>query len=115
MLLNLTNNLATSSDPTNWRLVWSDEFNSKAGTAPNPKVWGQEVGDGTVNGIPGWGNDELEYYTGGTANAATDGQGNLVITTKKADGSLMCYYGPCQYTSARLLTQESFRGRLWPG
>ncbi len=40
--------------------------------------------------------------------SATDGKGNLVITTKKADGSLMCYYGPCQYTSARLLTQNRF-------
>jgi beta-glucanase (GH16 family) len=106
--LSLTNNLPSPSNPSNWRLMWSDEFNGKAGTAPNPNVWGQEVGDGTVNGIPGWGNDELEYYTGGTANVATDGKGSLVITTKKADGSLMCYYGPCQYTSARLLTQNRF-------
>jgi beta-glucanase (GH16 family) len=66
------------------------------------------VGDGTVNGIPGWGNSELEYYTGGTENVATDGQGNLVITTKADDGSRMCYYGPCQYTSARLLTNKRF-------
>ena len=71
-------------------------------------MWGREVGDGTANGIPGWGNSELEYYTDGTDNAATDGQGNLVITVKEADGSLMCYYGPCEYTSARLLTKNRF-------
>ena len=104
----LANNQADASDPSKWKLVWSDEFNSNAGTAPNPSVWGKEVGDGTVNGIPGWGNDELEYYTAGTTNAATDGQGNLVITTQEADGSLQCYYGPCQYTSARLLTKNRF-------
>ena len=104
----LTNNLASPSDPSNWTLVWSDEFNNKAGTAPNPDVWGQEVGDGTVNGIPGWGNSELEYYTGGTANVATDGQGHLQIVTDEADGSLTCYYGPCQYTSARLFTNKRF-------
>lgn len=104
----LANNLASPSDPANWSLVWSDEFNSKAGAAPNPGVWGQEVGDGTVNGIPGWGNSELEYYTGGTQNVAADGKGNLVITTEAADGSLMCYYGPCEYTSARLLTNKRF-------
>ena len=96
------------TDPAKWKLVWSDEFNNKARHCANPNVWGQEIGDGTVNGIPGWGNSELEYYTGGTENAATDGQGNLQITTKAADGSLMCYYGPCQYTSARLLTKNRF-------
>jgi beta-glucanase (GH16 family) len=31
-----------------------------------------------------------------------------VITVKEADGSLMCYYGPCEYTSARLLTKNRF-------
>jgi beta-glucanase (GH16 family) len=104
----LTNNQATQTNPTTWRLAWSDEFNTQAGTAPNPNVWGREVGDGTVNGIPGWGNDELEYYTAGTGNVATDGQGHLVITARAADGSLQCYYGPCQYTSARLLTKQRF-------
>ena len=37
-----------------------------------------------------------------------DGQGKLVITTRAADGSLQCYYGPCKYTSARLLTKNRF-------
>ena len=78
-------------------------------------MWGRDVGDGTVNGIPGWGNQELQYYTPGTANVATDGEGNLAITAREADGSLMCYYGPCEYTSARLLTKNRFEvayGRL---
>ena len=106
--IGLDNNLAPLSNPSNWKLVWSDEFNSKAGTAPNASTWGREVGDGTVNGIPGWGNSELEYYTDGTNDVATDGQGNLKITAKEADGSLICYYGPCEYTSARLLTKNRF-------
>jgi beta-glucanase (GH16 family) len=82
-----------------------------------------------VNGIPGWGNDELQYYTDSTDNAATDGQGNLIITVKEADGSLTCYYGPCEYTSARLISwhkaefaygriearmQVAFGDGLWP-
>ena len=106
--LSLDNTPAISSDPSSWRLVWSDEFNTSAGTAPNASVWGQEVGDGTANGIAGWGNSELEYYTGGTENVSTDGNGNLQITVKEADGSLLCYYGPCEYTSARLLTKNRF-------
>ena len=106
--VSLDNNLAPLSNPSNWKLVWSDEFNSKAGIAPNSSVWGQEVGDGTAIGNSGWGNSELEYYTDGTNNVATDGLGNLNITTRKADGSLLCYYGPCEYTSARLLTRNRF-------
>jgi len=104
----LANNQANTSNPAQWELVWNDEFNSRPGVAPNPSIWGNEVGDGTVYGIPGWGNDELEYYTPGGENASTDGQGNLVITTEAADGSLQCYYGPCKYTSARLLTKNRF-------
>jgi beta-glucanase (GH16 family) len=106
--VNLTNLQTQSASPAGWKLVWSDEFNNKAGTAVNPNVWGQEVGDGTVNGIAGWGNSELEYYSGGTDNAVIDGQGNLQISAEEADGSLTCYYGPCEYTSARLLTKERF-------
>ncbi len=106
--VNLANDQATPSNPANWQLVWSDEFNGDAGAAPNAKVWGNEVGDGTAYGITGWGNDELQYYTPGGENAAADGQGNLVITTAAADGSLQCYYGPCKYTSARLLTKNRF-------
>jgi beta-glucanase (GH16 family) len=113
--VSLENNQSAVGAPSDWKLVWGDEFNDKAGTAPEVSTWGQEVGDGTVNGIPGWGNSELEYYTGGTSNVATDGQGHLQITAKKADGLLMCYYGPCEYTSARLLTKNRFEvayGRL---
>ena len=106
--VSLANDQANSADPSKWKLVWSDEFNGKTGAAPNPSFWGNEVGDGTAYGIPGWGNDELEYYTAGSGNAAGDGKGNLVITTKAADGSLQCYYGPCKYTSARLLTKNRF-------
>jgi beta-glucanase (GH16 family) len=87
-----------------WSLVWSDEFNDPAGTPPNSANWTHEIGDGTVNGIPGWGNSELQYYTDSIENAATDGNGNLAITAREADGSLQCYYGPCEYTSARLIS-----------
>ncbi len=94
-----------------WELVWSDEFNTAGGTAPNPNVWGHETGDGTLNGNTGWGNGELEYYTGNPENVGMDGLGNLVITATKVNtetSDLMCWYGPCEYTSARLLTANRF-------
>lgn len=91
-----------------WTLTWSDEFDGPAGAAPDRETWAYDLGDGSAIGLAGWGNNELEWYTDEPANVALDGEGNLVITVRKADGSLDCYYGPCLYTSARLLTKDRF-------
>ena len=104
--VHLKDNRAPDPGPAGWSMVWHDEFNDPAGTPPNPAYWGYEVGDGSVNGIPGWGNDEFQYYTDDPANAATDGQGNMVLTVREADGTLECYYGTCDYTSARLVSKN---------
>jgi beta-glucanase (GH16 family) len=105
------NMTATTSmvDPSEWVMVWSDEFDDPAGTPPNPNVWKHELGDGALNGIVGWGNSESQYYTDDPANAATDGLGNLVIRMNEVNTTttnLVCWYGPCEYTSARLITQD---------
>jgi beta-glucanase (GH16 family) len=94
--------------PADWVLVWSDEFNGPAGTPPNRNVWKHELGDGALNEIVGWGNSEFQYYTNSTDNSAMDGAGNLVIRLDDtpADTDLVCWYGPCEYTSARLITQD---------
>ncbi len=102
----LKDNRAPDPGPSGWSLAWADEFNEPAGTPPKPENWSYEIGDGTINGIPGWGNEELQYYTDDPENAATDGTGNMVITLREAGGSLSCYYGPCEYTSARLISQH---------
>jgi beta-glucanase (GH16 family) len=94
-----------SSAISGWTLTWSDEFEGPDGSAVDPTRWVHDVG-GT-----GWGNNELEYYTDGTQNAVVTG-GNLVITATTAGASAYtCSYpanGPCEYTSARLLTQNKF-------
>jgi beta-glucanase (GH16 family) len=105
------NQAATTSevDPAEWVLAWSDEFDDEAGTLPDPSKWSYEIGDGALNGILGWGNGELEFYTDSPDNAATDGLGNLVITAREVDTTtteLLCWYGPCEYTSARLITSQ---------
>ena len=81
---------------------------------PNPNVWAHEIGDGTMNGIPGWGNSELEFYTDSLDNAATDGSGNLAITLDQADPAqrLLCWYGPCEYTSARLISANKIEAKF---
>ena len=69
-------------------VIWSQEFNGSAGSAPDGSVWSYDTGAG------GWGNAELQNYTTSRNNSALDGQGNLVITARReGDGS---------YTSARL-------------
>jgi beta-glucanase (GH16 family) len=75
-----------------WTLVWSDEFNGL-----DTSNWSFEVGGG------GWGNSELQYYTNG-ANASVSG-GVLTITAARSSGGLSCWYGTCQYTSARMITR----------
>lgn len=86
-----------------WNLVWHDEFDGAAGTLPESTFWTLETGDAS----DGWGNREQEYYTDRVENVAMDGDGNLVITVREVDtdaSTLACYYGPCKYTSARLIT-----------
>jgi beta-glucanase (GH16 family) len=89
-----------------WILVWQDEFEGKAGTPPDASKWVYDLGG------EGWGNKEHEYYTNEPANAAMNGKGELVITAikldKPAENGLKCWYGPCFYTSARLLTKGKF-------
>ena len=101
--------------PIGWTLVWGDEFDGPAGSPPDLATWDYDLGDGSAIGLAGWGNNERQWYTSDPANVALDGDGHLAITVREADGSLACYYGPCEYTSARLLTKDRFEfqhGRL---
>ena len=109
----LVNNPAVTTsevEPADWTVQWSDEFEGAAGTLPDPALWKPEIADGLLNGITGWGNAELEYYTGQPENAALDGNGNLVIKAEALpeDTDLRCWYGPCEFTSARLVTQDRY-------
>jgi beta-glucanase (GH16 family) len=81
---------------------FTDDFDGAAGAGVDESKWRFETGD-NVN------NHEREYYTSGTNNASLDGQGNLVITAKKENpGNYQCWYGTCEYTSARLNTASTF-------
>ncbi|GGV66256.1 MULTISPECIES: lectin [Streptomyces] len=82
--------------------TFSDTFDGPAGSPVDSSKWQMETGD-NVN------NHERQYYTSGTNNAALDGQGHLVITAKRENpGNYQCWYGTCQYTSARLNTSGKF-------
>ena len=86
------------------KAAFKDEFVGHAGSAVDSTKWTSEIGGG------GWGNQELEYYTNSPENAYLDGSGSLVIKAIKLGQplSLSCWYGPCQYTSARLISKGKF-------
>jgi len=96
----LKSSTASAGNPAGWRLVWSDEFNGPTGSAVDSARWSFDLGGN------GWGNDELETYTGRTANAHQQ-DGSLVINAIKET-----FTGPDKisrnYTSARLLTKNKF-------
>jgi beta-glucanase (GH16 family) len=93
----------TGKAPVPMDTVFSDTFDGAAGSAVDGSKWTQETGDNSGN------NHEREYYTSGTNNAALDGQGHLVITAKQENpANYQCWYGTCQYTSARLNTAGKF-------
>jgi beta-glucanase (GH16 family) len=73
-----------------WHLIWQDEFDGEAGARPDPSHWSPDVGG------DGWGNNQQEFDTDRTDNAALDGQGHLAIVARRED------YGGRAYTSARL-------------
>ena len=76
-----------------WELVWSDDFNGTAGTAPDNTKWAFDIGGG------GWGNNELQTYTNNANNIKLDGNGKLEITAiSNAAG----------FTSARIKTKGKF-------
>ena len=85
---------------TGYQLAWSDEFDS---TGVNTNDWNFELGNNN-----GWGNNELENYTGRIQNAFVS-KGSLIIEARRENST------SSQYTSARMTTQgkKSFEfGRI---
>jgi beta-glucanase (GH16 family) len=83
-----------------WQLVWSDEFNGPDGSGVDPQKWT------VITSGNGFGNDELEYYTGRPENLQQRG-GNLVMEARQepytgADGISR------NYTSARIESRGKF-------
>ena len=88
----------------NWKLVWSDEFNTMTSDSlPDPAKWTFDIGTGPNN--DGWGNNEREYYTKRTTNVkldSIDGVKCLKITARSET------FGNNVYTSGRINTKGLF-------
>ena len=87
------------SPSTTLALVWADEFD---GDQLDPENWFFETGDGSQYGIPGWGNNELQWYL---PDSALLEHGRLVITARRET------VGGKSYTSARINTRDRFAFR----
>ena len=83
-----------------WTLVWNDEFD---GDGLDRTKWDFDLGNGFYDyrvheWVPGWGNEELQYYTGDPENVQVR-DSCVFIRAVKAP-----LHG-CGYTSARLKTK----------
>jgi len=92
--------VARTKHPAGWTLVWADEFE---GTAVDRTKWDFDLGNGFFDyrshqWVPGWGNQELQYYTAEPANVSV---ANSCLTIRALKEAL---HG-CGYTSARLKTR----------
>lgn len=88
------------------KLIWSQHFDVQKSVDPN--VWSYEIGDGSAQGIPGWGNNELQIYV--DSNAIVEGN-DLVILVRKTNEEapeirIPAYKGSAQFTSARLISKN---------
>ncbi|MCP3029841.1 carbohydrate binding domain-containing protein [Halobacillus sp. A1] len=92
---------------SDWSLVWSDEFVS---SKIDQSKWSHDTGNWIVDengeGVsPGWGNNELQYYTDSSENSYID-DGKLVIEAKEEEKSDS--FGSYDYTSAKLTSKGLF-------
>jgi len=94
-VLTVADNSAVAPDDT-LSLVWGDEFDADQ---LDSEKWFFESGDGGQYGIPGWGNNELQWYL--PDNAELSG-GYLIITARNEASNGK------DYTSARITTVDRF-------
>jgi len=89
------------------KLLWSDEFEGPSGSRPNEAFWNYDIGDGTEAGIPGWGNQEREWYL--SEQATLGSNSSLIISAARNTdpNSYSAYYGaPAEWLSAKLTTKN---------
>ena len=82
-----------------WRTVWADEFDGDG--LPDPSKWSYETGG------HGWGNNELQFYTGSRPENARVQGGVLIVEARREPREGKAY------TSARLNSRQGWTyGRI---
>lgn len=81
-------------------LVLEDDFATDGPLDSN--LWNFDIGNGAEEGIPGWGNNELQYYTDRPENVVVE-DGMLKITAREES------FQGASFTSARIQTKGKFQ------
>lgn len=106
LMLTLLISFAVACDSNNepeetyTNIVWQDEFEQDG--SPDSELWAYDIGTGEeIFGQPGWGNNELQYYTDRPENIKVE-DGMLEITARSES------FNGSNYTSAKILTRGKF-------
>ena len=97
--------ISFGSQAQNWELIWQDEFD---GSSLNEQKWVHEIGTGSQNGLWGWGNGELQYYT---PENTTISNGTLKITAQEEPNGIVDPFqtwNTLNYSSSRIKTDGLF-------
>lgn len=81
-------------------LVLDEGFGANG--SPDSELWNFDIGNGAAEGIPGWGNNEQQYYTDRPENVIVE-DGVLKITARREQ------FEGLPYTSARIQTKNKFQ------
>jgi beta-glucanase (GH16 family) len=101
-------NKAAEPKATEWKLVWSDEFDGKE---IDKTKWDFDISNGFYDyeanqWISGWGNNELQYYTREPENAfVKDGMLHIRVVKESVHN--------CGYSSARMKTRKKDGSELF--
>ena len=79
--------------------TWSQDFSSMPDGPLSSSVWSYNLGNGGPD-VPGWGNDEDEYYTSNLNNVRISGGQLIIEALQQADNGF-------DYTSARIVSTPS--------
>lgn len=85
------------------KLIFEEDFNING--APDPAVWGLDIGNGAAQGIPGWGNNESQYYTDRSENVVVE-DGMLKISALKEN------FQGSNFTSGKVLTKGKYQRKF---
>lgn len=102
MLISLVGACESNNEPeeTYTDIVWQDEFDQDGSL--DSELWSYDIGTGVeIFGQPGWGNNELQYYTERPENIMVE-DGMLHITARSES------YNGSDFTSAKILTRDKF-------
>ena len=102
----------------NNKLLWSQEFDG-GDSVLSSDYWTYEIGDGGSKGIPGWGNNERQYYIEEAFSLTDDGMLKISANRKQVfskdnpdgmptdENPYFCWYlTACEWTSGRAITEN---------